>query len=58
MGLGKDHTLFALTSGVVHFYPDPSRPERKLVGVIRDMLDKARVEKGENVRYFDLIPLK
>lgn len=33
VGLGKDHTIFALEPGYVRFYLDPFHPRRKYVGV-------------------------
>ncbi|SCU97954.1 LAFA_0G14444g1_1 [Lachancea sp. 'fantastica'] len=33
VGIGKDHTIFALEPGYVRFYLDPFHPKRKFVGV-------------------------
>ncbi|CEP61733.1 mitochondrial 54S ribosomal protein bL27m LALA0_S03e09648g [Lachancea lanzarotensis] len=33
VGIGKDHTIFALEPGFVRFYLDPFHPKRKFVGV-------------------------
>ncbi|CAN6618787.1 large ribosomal subunit protein bL27m [Trichomonascus vanleenenianus] len=33
MGIGRDHTLFALEPGYVRFYLDPFHPQRKLAGI-------------------------
>ncbi|RKP13501.1 ribosomal protein L27, partial [Piptocephalis cylindrospora] len=34
VGMGRDHTIFALTKGFVKFYRVPEYPERKYVGVV------------------------
>lgn len=33
VGIGKDHTLFALEPGYVRFYLDPFHPDRRFIGV-------------------------
>lgn len=33
VGIGKDHTLFALEPGYVRYYLDPFHPKRKFIGV-------------------------
>lgn len=33
VGIGKDHTLFALEPGFVRYYLDPFHPKRKFIGV-------------------------
>lgn len=33
VGIGKDHTIFALEPGVVRYYLDPFHPKRKFIGV-------------------------
>ncbi|SCU90815.1 LAME_0E10132g1_1 [Lachancea meyersii CBS 8951] len=33
VGIGKDHTIFALEPGFVRFYLDPFHPKRKFIGV-------------------------
>lgn len=33
VGIGKDHTLFALEPGFVKYYVDPFHPKRKFVGI-------------------------
>lgn len=33
VGIGKDHTIFALEKGFVRFYLDPFHPKRRFVGV-------------------------
>ena len=40
VGMGKDHTLYALERGYVKFYKDPmaKRKDRKFVGVVFDKL--------------------
>lgn len=34
VGMGRDHTLFALQPGFVKFYKDPHQPRRQFVGVV------------------------
>ena len=33
VGIGKDHSIFALEPGVVRYYLDPFHPKRKFIGV-------------------------
>lgn len=33
VGIGKDHTIYALEPGVVRYYLDPFHPKRKFIGV-------------------------
>ena len=33
VGIGKDHTLYALEPGIVRYYLDPFHPRRKFIGV-------------------------
>jgi len=33
VGMGRDHTLFALQPGYVRYYRDPNQPKRKFIGV-------------------------
>lgn len=33
VGIGKDHTIFALEPGIVRYYLDPFHPKRKFIGV-------------------------
>jgi len=33
VGMGRDHTLYALTPGYVRHYRDPSQPKRKFIGI-------------------------
>jgi large subunit ribosomal protein L27 len=34
VGIGRDHTLFAKTSGYVRYYKDPAQPKRRFIGVV------------------------
>eukprot|EP00002_Diphylleia_rotans_P017555 TRINITY_DN3407_c0_g5_i1.p2 TRINITY_DN3407_c0_g5~~TRINITY_DN3407_c0_g5_i1.p2 ORF type:complete len:157 (-),score=40.56 TRINITY_DN3407_c0_g5_i1:177-647(-) len=34
VGMGKDHTIFALKNGYVRFSPDPFKPKKKMVSII------------------------
>ncbi|KAF8472027.1 ribosomal L27 protein-domain-containing protein [Kalaharituber pfeilii] len=34
VGMGRDHTIFALSPGYVRYYRDPSQPKRKFIGVV------------------------
>ncbi|TID30587.1 hypothetical protein CANINC_000832 [Pichia inconspicua] len=40
VGIGKDHTLFALEPGFVKYYLDPFHPKRKFIGVALKKDDK------------------
>lgn len=40
VGIGKDHTLFALEPGFVRYYLDPFHPKRKFIGVALKKEDK------------------
>ncbi|OWB72669.1 hypothetical protein B5S31_g2388 [[Candida] boidinii] len=40
VGIGRDHTLFALEPGFVRFYLDPFHPKRKFIGVALKETDK------------------
>ena len=40
VGIGKDHTLFALEPGFVRFYLDPFHPNRKFAGVVLNKEDR------------------
>ncbi|GME78924.1 unnamed protein product [Ambrosiozyma monospora] len=40
VGIGRDHTLFALEPGFVKFYLDPFHPKRKFIGVALKREDK------------------
>ncbi|ORX79168.1 hypothetical protein K493DRAFT_335125 [Basidiobolus meristosporus CBS 931.73] len=58
VGIGKDHTLFALQPGYVQFYVDPKRPDRKYMGITYDRNDKLPYNKDEPTkRLFDLVDL-
>ena len=40
-GMGRDHTIYALTTGYVKYYRDPARhPKRQYIGVVFDKADK------------------
>ncbi|BFZ55627.1 54S ribosomal protein L2 mitochondrial [Savitreella phatthalungensis] len=36
VGMGRDHTLFALQPGFVKYYKDPAFPRRQFVGIVYD----------------------
>ncbi|KAL1915856.1 mitochondrial 54S ribosomal protein bL27m [Calcarisporiella thermophila] len=36
VGIGKDHTIYALEEGYVRFYTDPEYPKRRYIGVVLD----------------------
>ncbi|KAF3920997.1 hypothetical protein ABW20_dc0107230 [Dactylellina cionopaga] len=40
VGMGRDHTLFALCPGYVRHYLDPQQPKRKFIGVAIDRAQK------------------
>lgn len=40
VGIGKDHTLFALQPGFVKYYLDPFHPKRKFIGIALNKDDK------------------
>lgn len=40
VGIGKDHTLFALEPGFVRYYLDPFHPKRKFIGIALKREDK------------------
>ena len=40
VGIGKDHTLFALQPGFVRYYLDPFHPKRKFIGIALKKEDK------------------
>ncbi|KAL7276590.1 54S ribosomal protein L2 mitochondrial [Rhizina undulata] len=33
VGMGRDHTIFAMAPGFVRYYKDPTQPKRKFIGV-------------------------
>ncbi|KAI9322210.1 ribosomal L27 protein-domain-containing protein [Dichotomocladium elegans] len=58
VGMGKDHTLFALEPGFVQFYKDPQQPKRRFVGVVFNREDSLPVLPGQpKPRRFDLMDL-
>ncbi|KAI7883119.1 hypothetical protein K492DRAFT_235616 [Lichtheimia hyalospora FSU 10163] len=58
VGMGKDHTLFALEPGFVQFYKDPQQPKRRFVGVVYDRQASLPIPPGQpKPRRFDLIDL-
>ncbi|KAK9727874.1 54S ribosomal protein L2 mitochondrial [Basidiobolus ranarum] len=58
VGIGKDHTLFALKPGYVQFYVDEKRADRKYMGITFDRNDKLPYHKDEpSKRLFDLVDL-
>ncbi|KAI1323654.1 ribosomal L27 protein-domain-containing protein [Xylariaceae sp. FL0255] len=45
VGIGRDHTIYALVSGYVKYYRDPKRhPKRQYIGVVFDKNDKLPYE--------------
>lgn len=59
VGIGKDHTIFALEPGYVRFYLDPFHPLRKFVGVaLKKDLTLPKDHFAPNVRRFGYIPLE
>lgn len=58
VGMGKDHTLFALTGGYIRFYKDIEQPKRRLVGVVFDREAVLPIPADQpKPRRFDLINL-
>ncbi|KAG2181197.1 hypothetical protein INT43_008779 [Umbelopsis isabellina] len=58
VGMGKDHTIFALQPGYVHFYKDPTQPKRRFVGVVFDRAQTLPTPFNQpKPRRFDLIDL-
>ncbi|CAO3609474.1 unnamed protein product [Cunninghamella blakesleeana] len=58
IGMGKDHTLYALESGFVQFYKDPEQPKRRFVGVVFNREDSLPIPVGQpKTRRFDLVDL-
>ncbi|KAG5513723.1 hypothetical protein PMAC_000761 [Pneumocystis sp. 'macacae'] len=47
VGMGRDHTLYALEPGFVQFYRDPLQPKRKFVGVVFDRRIKLPLSKDQ-----------
>lgn len=59
VGIGKDHTIFALEPGYVRFYLDPFHPLRKFVGVaLTKELTLPKPHFEPRVRRFGYIPLE
>ncbi|KAF3479773.1 60S ribosomal protein L2 [Arthroderma uncinatum] len=51
VGMGRDHTLFALQKGFVKYYMDPERhPTRKYIGVVFNKDDKLPTPKNAVTR--------
>ncbi|QPG74688.1 hypothetical protein FOA43_002021 [Brettanomyces nanus] len=44
VGIGKDHTLFALEPGYVRYYLDPFHPKRKFIGIVLGKEDRLPYE--------------
>ncbi|KAE9409454.1 hypothetical protein BT96DRAFT_848054 [Gymnopus androsaceus JB14] len=61
VGIGKDHTIYALTPGYVRFYKEKyMRGDRKFVGVVQhrgEKLPRDEAEHGRS-RYFGLVNVK
>ncbi|KAF8541349.1 ribosomal L27 protein-domain-containing protein [Trichophaea hybrida] len=32
-GMGRDHTIFAMSPGIVRYYKDPAQPKRQFIGI-------------------------
>lgn len=47
VGMGRDHTLYALEPGFVQFYRDPLQPKRKFVGIVFDRTTKLPLSKDK-----------
>lgn len=59
VGIGKDHTIFALEPGYVRFYMNPFHPLRKYVGVaLKKDLTLPTPHFAPRVRRFGYIPLE
>lgn len=59
VGLGKDHTIFALEPGYVRFYLDPFHPLRKYVGVaLKRDVQLPKPHFDPRIRRFGYKPLK
>ncbi|EEQ33932.1 54S ribosomal protein L2 mitochondrial [Microsporum canis] len=51
VGMGRDHTIFALEKGYVQYYRDPERhPKRKYIGVVFNKEDKLPTPKNAVTR--------
>ncbi|KAI9480391.1 MAG: ribosomal L27 protein-domain-containing protein [Benjaminiella poitrasii] len=58
VGMGKDHTLFALEPGFVRFYRDSQHPKRRCVGVVFDREATLPIPFDQpKPRKFDLVDL-
>ncbi|KAF7729648.1 54S ribosomal protein L2 mitochondrial [Apophysomyces ossiformis] len=58
VGMGKDHTLYALEPGYVHFYKDPQQPKRRFVGIVFNREDTLPIPFDQpKPRRFDLVDL-
>ncbi|KAG0939523.1 hypothetical protein G6F57_006114 [Rhizopus arrhizus] len=58
VGMGKDHTLYALEPGYVRFYKDLQHPKRRLVGIVFDREATLPIPADQpKPRRFDLIDL-
>ncbi|OLL23754.1 54S ribosomal protein L2, mitochondrial [Neolecta irregularis DAH-3] len=47
VGMGRDHTLFALQPGYVQYYQHPTRPKKKMIGIVFDKSYKLPRKAGE-----------
>ncbi|KAI9280127.1 ribosomal L27 protein-domain-containing protein [Sporodiniella umbellata] len=58
VGMGKDHTLYALEPGYVCFYKDTQQPKRRLVGIVYEREATLPIPADQpKPRRFDLIDL-
>lgn len=59
VGIGKDHTIFALEPGFVRFYYDPFHPRRRFVGVALDQESRLPTPHFEpRARRFGYVPIE
>ncbi|KAI7888715.1 ribosomal L27 protein-domain-containing protein [Mucor mucedo] len=58
VGMGKDHTLYALEPGYIRFYKDVQQPKRRLVGIVNEREATLPIPFDQpKPRRFDLIDL-
>ncbi|CCH42786.1 60S ribosomal protein L2, mitochondrial [Wickerhamomyces ciferrii] len=59
VGIGKDHTIFALEPGFVRFYYDPFHPRRRFVGVALDQESRLPTPHfAPRARRFGYVPIE
>ncbi|KAI8642915.1 ribosomal L27 protein-domain-containing protein [Parasitella parasitica] len=58
VGIGKDHTLYALEPGYVRFYKDAQHPKRRVVGIVHEREATLPIPMDQpKPRRFDLVDL-